>query len=115
MEVFCGTQAELMPDYYAKLLSYRHQVFIERLGWELDSIDGLERDQFDRPDTVYVVSRDENGTVTGCARLLPTTQPYLLGDVFPQLLNGQIPRHLLMSGNYLVLLRWILIRTPPLL
>jgi len=91
MEVFYGTQAELVPEYYAKLLSYRHQVFIERLGWKLDSIDGLERDQFDRPDTAYVVSRDETGSVTGCARLLPTTQPYLLGDVFPKLLNGQVP------------------------
>ncbi|HJW10614.1 MAG TPA: acyl-homoserine-lactone synthase, partial [Albitalea sp.] len=31
----------------------------------------------------------ESGDVAGSARLLPTTRPYLLGDVFPQLLHGQ--------------------------
>lgn len=91
MRVLYGTQVELAPENYVKLLNYRHQVFVERLGWELNSVNGLELDQFDRPDTVYVISRDEAGNVTGCGRLLPTTQPYLLGDVFPQLLNGMPP------------------------
>ena len=49
----------------------------------------MELDQFDRKDTVYVVSQDEDGLVNGCARLLPTHRPYLLGEVFPQLMNGQ--------------------------
>ncbi len=91
MRVLYGTQGSLAPECYAKLLNYRHQVFVERLGWDLKSIDGLEQDQFDRTDTVYVISRDEGGDVTGCGRLLPTTQPYLLGEIFPQLLNGQLP------------------------
>lgn len=51
----------------------------------------MELDQFDRPDTLYVVSQDEDGWVNGCARLLPTNHPYLLGEVFPQLLNGLPP------------------------
>lgn len=51
----------------------------------------MESDQFDRQDTVYVVAQDDQGHVSGCARLLPTTRPYLLGDVFPQLLNGLTP------------------------
>jgi N-acyl-L-homoserine lactone synthetase len=91
MRVLCGTQVEFAPENYTKLLSYRYQVFVERLKWELNTIDGLEKDQFDRPDTVYVISRDDVGNITGCGRLLPTTQPYLLGEVFPQLLNGQTP------------------------
>lgn len=91
MKVLYGTQVALAPECYTKLLNYRHQVFVERLGWDLNSIDGLEKDQFDRTDTVYVISRDEDGNVTGCGRLLPTTQPYLLGEIFPQLLNGQLP------------------------
>lgn len=47
---------------------------------------GFERDQYDRDDTVYVVGRDEAGSICGCARLLPTTRPYLLKDLFPSLL-----------------------------
>lgn len=83
-------QGSLLPSQlYGKLASYRHKVFVERLGWQLRAEDGLEFDQFDRPDTVYVIARDEDGHVIGCARLLPTTQPYLLGEVFPELMDTQ--------------------------
>jgi N-acyl-L-homoserine lactone synthetase len=61
------------------------------LGWRLDTPQGVERDQFDRPDTVHVIARDEEHQIVGCARLLPTTGPYLLGKVFPQLMNGLPP------------------------
>ncbi|QFY41213.1 GNAT family N-acetyltransferase [Candidatus Methylospira mobilis] len=88
MYVIAGTPAELPAGFYSKVANYRHRVFVERLGWPLQSFDGAEHDQFDRDDTVYVVSKKEHGEITGCARLLPTTQPYLLAEVFPQLLNG---------------------------
>lgn len=84
-----GNVLELPNNLEQALASYRHKVFVESLGWELPNANaGLERDQFDRPDTVYVITQDNQGNINGCARLLPTTQPYLLGDVFPQLLNG---------------------------
>ena len=91
MRVISGMPNELSGELFSKISSYRHKVFIEMLGWELQTKQGLEIDQFDRPDTVYVVSQDDDGTVNGCARLLPTDRPYLLGEVFPQLLNGQTP------------------------
>ena len=76
---------------YQEVASYRHKVFVENLGWDLHSPDGQEQDQFDRPDTLYVAARDSDGEICGCARLLPTTRPYLLSEVFPQLLNGAEP------------------------
>jgi acyl homoserine lactone synthase len=91
MYVIAGTPAELPVGFYPKVANYRHRVFVERLGWQLQSFDGAEQDQFDHDDTVYVVSKNEHSEITGCARLLPTTQPYLLGEVFPQLLNGLPP------------------------
>ncbi|WP_179958373.1 acyl-homoserine-lactone synthase [Chitinimonas arctica] len=72
------------------LARYRHRVFVEKLGWQLQCQDGLEFDQFDRPDTLYIVAQDFEGQVVGGARLLPTTRPYLLGEIFPQLL-GDLP------------------------
>jgi N-acyl-L-homoserine lactone synthetase len=51
----------------------------------------VELDQFDRLDTVYIIAQDGHGCINGCARLLPTNSPYLLGEVFPQLLNGMPP------------------------
>lgn len=90
MNIISGTAGSLL-DIYRQVASYRYKVFVENLGWDLHAPNGLEQDQFDRPDTVYVVARDDKGEVCGCARLLPTTHPYLLSEVFPQLLNGAIP------------------------
>ena len=50
---------------------------------------GAERDQFDRPDTLYVMVKDRGDRICGCARLLPTSEPYLLGTVFPHLMGNQ--------------------------
>ncbi|CRI67034.1 Autoinducer synthesis protein solI [Thiocapsa sp. KS1] len=91
MEMVSGTQAALPQGVYSQVSCYRQKVFVERLGWDLRVENGEERDQFDRPDTVYVVARDDHGRVIGCARLLPTTQPYLLDEEFPGLLNGVPP------------------------
>jgi acyl homoserine lactone synthase len=69
---------------------YRYRVFVERLGWDLKFVNGLEFDQFDRADTLYVVAQDDDGAIIGTARLLPTRWPYLLAEVFPRLL-GDMP------------------------
>jgi N-acyl-L-homoserine lactone synthetase len=86
-----GTSTSLAAEVMVGLARFRHRVFVEMLGWELQTRDGLELDQFDRADTVYVAARNEHGAVVGIARLLPTTRPYLLRDVFPQLLHDQQP------------------------
>lgn len=91
MRLISGVAQTLPAGLFPKISHYRHQVFIEKLGWELPTQNGRELDQFDRPDTIYVVAQNEEGHISGCARLLPTTHPYLLGDVFPQLLNGSLP------------------------
>lgn len=91
MQIVTGSYDNLSHEGALELARYRHRVFVEMMGWELQCRDGLEFDQFDRPDTRYVVSRDEDDRINGCARLLPTTGPYLLGEVFPQLLNGLQP------------------------
>ncbi|KAB8059217.1 GNAT family N-acetyltransferase [Janthinobacterium sp. FT14W] len=78
----------------SELERYRYKVFVETLGWDLPSREGRETDQFDHDDTYYVIARDEEGRINGCARLLPTDRQYLLGEIFPQLMAGQAPpRH----------------------
>lgn len=91
MNIVSGTQEKLPQGLYSELSTYRHEVFVEMLGWQLDTPKGFEQDQFDRPDTIYVVAKNDQSQITGCARLLPTTEPYLLGEVFPSLLNGLPP------------------------
>lgn len=88
-----GTQKQLAPSLFRQIGYYRRQVFIEHLGWELQTVDGMELDEFDGPDAIYVCAHDDQGRVSGVARLLPTTVPYLLEKVFPSLWgSGQVPR-----------------------
>jgi acyl homoserine lactone synthase len=91
MRVISGAVAGLPEGYYGRVTHYRQRVFVEQLGWRLQVHDGCETDQFDRADTVYVMVEDDAGNIAGCARLLQTTQPYLLSEIFPQLLNGLAP------------------------
>ncbi len=85
------TSQGLSNQARCELFTYRYEVFVDRLGWDLDTENGYESDQFDHSETIYVVARNEDSQITGCARLLPTTLPYLLEEVFPELLNGLKP------------------------
>ena len=69
------------------MFKLRHEVFKERLNWDVGSAAGRERDQFDDLEPVYIVC-EQDGEVLGSWRLLPTTGPYMLRNVFPELLHG---------------------------
>ena len=88
MRFISGNSTSLRSDVMTGVANYRHRVFVEKLGWQLQCEKGIEYDQFDRADTQYVVAQDNSQHIIGTARLLPTLHPYLLGDVFPQLMNG---------------------------
>ncbi len=69
-------------DEYFRL---RHQIYVEERRWtELARPDGREIDQFDTPDTIYLMAM-EGSRIVGSHRLVPTTGPTLMSDVFPQL------------------------------
>ena len=67
----------------------RHEVFKERLNWDVGSDAGKERDDFDDLEPVYLVC-EQDGEVLGSWRALPTMGRYMLKDVFPELLYGQV-------------------------
>ncbi|MEB0113932.1 acyl-homoserine-lactone synthase [Variovorax sp. LG9.2] len=91
MEILAGRPGHLAQHVLDDVGRYRYKVFVETLGWDLVTHQGLEKDQFDHDETLYIAARDEAAQVVGVARLLPTTSPYLLGEVFPQLLGGAAP------------------------
>lgn len=88
-EFSAGTEKEWPPHIYPQILRYRHRIFVDELGWDIPNRDGMESDQFDREDTVHVVARDSLGEVRAYSRLLPTVKPYLLAEIFPQLMDGK--------------------------
>lgn len=89
MDIVVGKKKDLDRAQLAALGRYRYRVFVDTLGWELGCEPGAEVDQFDHDDALYLIAHGASGGVVGCARLLPTVQPYLLGEVFPQLLSGE--------------------------
>lgn len=73
-----------------KIWRFRHEQFVERLGWEaLRKEDRREIDQFDHNRALHLALFRENHVV-GYSRLLPTTEPHLLSDVYPQIMKGKI-------------------------
>jgi N-acyl-L-homoserine lactone synthetase len=77
----------------AQMYRHRKTVFIDRLGWDLPVTDGqYEIDQFDGDAAVYLLATDDQGAHTGSLRLLPTTHPHLLSEVFPDLCEAGVPR-----------------------
>jgi acyl homoserine lactone synthase len=67
----------------------RCRVFKDRLGWGVSVADGAETDRFDTVGASYLLLCGPDGGVRGCVRLLPTTGPNMLRDVFPELLAGR--------------------------
>jgi acyl homoserine lactone synthase len=72
---------------YAGLLNQmfrlRARVFHDRLRWKVEVVDGMERDEYDREDPVYILYTDEKQQrLIGSLRLLSTTGPTLVADFF---------------------------------
>ncbi len=70
------------------LFRLRCQVFRGRLEWDVQTQNGLEKDDYDHCNPVHIIARQADGEIAGCCRLLPTTGPYMLRDTFPQLLGA---------------------------
>lgn len=90
-KIIHATQADQHAEVMASMHRLRHRIFKQRMGWDVPSDGALERDQFDIDETIYLVSvNDQTGDVDGTFRLLPTTGPNMLRDVFPALM-GPLP------------------------
>src|SRR3979490_2677141 len=71
----------------------RKAVFKDRRGWDVHVNGELEVDEYDALGPSYVLSMDRYGTLNGCVRLLPTTGPNMLRDIFPSFVTkAAVPR-----------------------
>lgn len=87
-----GVDRNRHPALIEAMFRMRASVFADRLEWEVTVADGLEIDRFDDVDPLYLLSVDERTGALQCAlRLLPTTGPNMLRDVFPVLVPGGAP------------------------
>ena len=66
-----------------QMFRLRKKVFADQLGWDVPVIGDLERDFYDERRPVYLLWCDDaKQKLYGCLRLMPTTGPTLLHDVF---------------------------------
>lgn len=88
LRVITSNNIEDYPDLMEKVWRFRHIQFVERLGWkELESRDGREIDRFDTDDAIHLIVEKHN-RVVGYTRLLRTSGPHLLSEVYPHLMEG---------------------------
>lgn len=70
----------------------RHRVLVDKKGWEeIRKPDGIECDEFDRDDAIYLIATDFNGSVAGCVRFTPSLSPNLTSEHFLQLCDLEVP------------------------
>jgi N-acyl-L-homoserine lactone synthetase len=78
-------------DLMDQMFRLRARIFRDRLGWDVQVADGRERDRFDNEGPVYLIyADDESLKVKGSLRLLPTTGPTVLADIFSDTLPDAV-------------------------
>jgi acyl-homoserine lactone synthase len=71
----------------------RKRVFVDLLKWDVPVLAGTwELDHLDDEQATYVIVSDGQGGHLASARLLKTTRPHLLDQLFPELVDSAIPR-----------------------
>lgn len=80
----CGNES-VMKDMF----QLRHEVFEQRLGWSVKSYNGLEIDEYDALEPVYMAANNSEKKLQGCWRMLPTNGPYMMRDIFSELGAGE--------------------------
>src|SRR5580704_8389817 len=71
----------------------RKAVFRDRLGWDVTVRGEFEIDEYDALGPSYLLSIDRHVAVNGCVRLLPTTGPNMLRDIFPSFVTSAAVPH----------------------
>ena len=84
VHVVTAANAHLYSEVLDQFFRERHRIYVEEKGWREPSPDRLEKDQFDTECAVYLVGLEDDRVIAG-SRLVPTSEPHLLSEVFPHL------------------------------
>lgn len=90
MKVHLVTSANrgLYDEALERMHQLRHRVFVDELGWsDLRSANGMESDDFDSEDAVYLLAC-EDGECCGSVRMLPTWRRSMISEIWPEFLTS---------------------------
>lgn len=91
---YSGQEEAEYPELFEKMYRQRYEVYVKRRKWkDLRPVGELEKDQYDTESAIYLIALDDEDSILASLRLLPTTGPHILGDLFPHLAQtGGVPR-----------------------
>ena len=91
MTIYFGKADKLIDNSETlyNMFRFRHKIFHDRLKWDVNSLQGMEYDEFDTLNPYHMIAVNNNKEIEACWRILPTTGPYMLQKTFPQLLRGE--------------------------
>jgi len=73
----------------------RYHMLVDGQYWNLSRFQGMEYDQYDTPAATYLVWQDSQGIVRGSVRTVPCDRPYMIKDIWPELVeNRDLPNSL---------------------
>ncbi len=87
IDIFIGDVQDA-SNHIQDVLAFRKHILVDSLGWDLKVNQGLERDEFDRPDTLHcaVKYRDK---IVGSFRAIRADRPYLAAEKFAHLATNK--------------------------
>jgi N-acyl-L-homoserine lactone synthetase len=96
-----GVDRHEYSELFDQMFKMRASVFADRLAWDVTVVDGKEIDRFDAEDPLYLLCVDEvSNELKGAVRLLPTTGPNMLRDVFSILVpDGSVESPLIWESS----------------
>jgi len=87
IECLTAETAHRFGDALVSQYRLRHRAFTERQEYQTFTLRGLEYDRYDTPASTYLLWRDEENIVRGSSRLNPTDRPYMLGELWPEMVT----------------------------
>jgi N-acyl-L-homoserine lactone synthetase len=92
IQLITSDRYEEFSGALADMHRLRYRVFKDRLGWDVETTNDMEVDEFDALKPAYLLLQGPGTGLTGCVRLLPSSGPTMLRDAYPALLpNGPAP------------------------
>jgi acyl homoserine lactone synthase len=70
----------------------RYKMFVERQNWGVPNYRQMEYDEFDTPAATYILAVDDDNRALGTTRLVPTTRPYMIKSLWPDLAQIELPQ-----------------------
>lgn len=93
MDVYTGRDESECSAVFEQMYRQRYDIYVKRRKWKgLQPQGELEKDQYDTASAIYLLVLDDAEDILAGLRLLPTSGPHILNDLFPQLAAGGVPR-----------------------